>query len=474
MRERAMNRIIRLPCILGVAAALGTPVPALAQRVEKVTQVRMARADSCPMVQRTAILPELNEAQKEFFPAPIAMLFAGIAGNLVQSGLTAAGDALEQASKEKGFVAEASTSYRALRLLARGADKLIAEVKPRETCLILFSQGDGPGIDDLLSEKALIALNGLERDKLRAFRKDEDQAVIEELKGLGLRKVPSVYVEAYLLNSDEGTQVRPVLVWYRDKLSGATSKESASEYHVTFSTPSASEGGTAFAVARLLLPRIAPGRALGPDGLAASKSLVVPLRPNAGFVDGRLTAANLAYAQEATRKRELVVATRGLEAARRKFRGNTSQEANDTITAAQQAETDAKENLRLASEAADTQKDENVGVTNVKSRFVVIREPNQFGLALAKALKGQADAAGKAVTTALSPQPDWTTSDTAYISAETALAAKQREYDAAVLGGKTDDALRLSGELEVLKAKVNEAAVAIKRPIPYLSLLKTP
>ena len=68
-------------------------------------------------------------------------------------------------------------------------------------------------------------------------------------------------------------------------------------------------------------------------------------------------------------------------------------------------------------------------------------------------------------------RPSSPSNDTAYIKTEATLAATQREYDAAVTGGDAAVIAKLRGELNVAKAKLNEAAVAIKRPIPYSGLI---
>jgi hypothetical protein len=222
----------------------------------------------------------------------------------------------------------------------------------------------------------------------------------------------------------------------------------------------------------LKLPKIAPGQTLAWDDLRSSTSPMMAARPTAGVIDTALTNANGAYTALATRKREQIVADRALLAAEARLKAKP-QDADllAVRTAAADAAKDAQAAVSLADTAANAIGDSPVGATNVSARFVVIRAEDKFGMALAKALKGQADAAGKAATEALAPKPEFTANDTAYLAAEATLAAKQREYDAAVTSGDAAIIAKLLGELNVAKAKVNEAAVAIKRPIPYPGLL---
>lgn len=108
---------------------------------------------------------------------------------------------------------------------------------------------------------------------------------------------------------------------------------------------------------------------------------------------------------------------------------------------------------------------------NVKARLVIIKDANKFALAIAAAMKGSADAAATAVTKELTPSTAWSTDATAFITAQTAVDGKQRDYDAAVTAGDTAKSATLGDELRVAKAKLNEAAAALNRPLPYPDLL---
>jgi hypothetical protein len=69
----------------------------------------------------------------------------------------------------------------------------------------------------------------------------------------------------------------------------------------------------------------------------------------------------------------------------------------------------------------------------------------------------------------LKSKPDFTASDTAYLTALTTLQAKELAFASAVEKGD-GAAIAAAAEVLLAKAKLNEAAVAINRPIPYPQL----
>lgn len=474
---------MRMACkasLVALAAAQLAAAPAVAaERPDTISRAFAYVAPECPVTPGVAIQKEVDEGRLEFLGPVVGMIIAGIAGELVKTGVTAAGDALEQASREQGFGAEGTTWYHSATLRARTKSGELARITRNTACLVLFTQdADGAKIADFpaaiaadstiqtaLSKSASTAL-------ITTPESDEARDAMTLLVERGAARVPGLYVEARLLSGKEGIVVRPVLVRYAKALPGAPKALSAAELHVTLATPGATDLGTAFATVRLKLPKIAPGQTLTWDALRASASPMMAARPTAGPVDAALTNANAAYTALATRQRELVVANRALLAAETRLQAKPQDaDLRAVHTASVAAAKDAQEAVTAAEAAANAVGDAPVGVINVSSRFVVIRAENKFGMALAKALKGQAEAAGKAATAALAPQPEFTANDTAYITAEATLAAKQREYDAAITAGDSAIIAKLLGELNVAKAKVNEAAVGIKRPIPYPGLL---
>lgn len=451
------------------ALALAAAQPALAERAEIVRQAHAIALPTCPGVPDEATSAEWADKTDEVAPL-LAALIAGAAGELVKGGLTAAGEALETASKEKGIVAESTTTFFATRVAARSGSSKTARLVPQPTCLVLYADGEG-AIDGIATDAALKA--ALEADAAQGVTLplyDGQGTVARTLTDAGVATLPSLYAEVRVIPLREGVVLRPVLVWYRQRMDRAPTGRAAAELHVTLSVPAATDSGTAFATVRLPLPKIAPGQALAWRALRSSTSPVMAARPTAGFVETRLASMNAAYALAGTRRRELVVADRALASARRKHAAKPTAETREAVEAATLAQADATSDLASANAAADAVKSVDAGATNAKVRFVVVRDENAFGLAIAKALKGQAEAAGKAVTTALTPTPDWAATDTAYATALAAVAAKQRDYDAAVAGGSGEVA-KLGDELLVLKAKLNEAAAASNRPLPYPSLL---
>ncbi len=459
------------------AAALSAPAMA-ADRPDTITKAFVYVAPACPVTPAVAIQKEVEEGRLEFLGPVIGMIVAGIAGDLVKSGVTAAGDALEQASREQGFGVEGTTWYQSAMLRQRGGNGQLARITPNPACLVLFTQDQGGA--DIAGFPAMVAgdpvvvaaLAKIRSAALIATSGDDADDAMALLKERGAARIPGLYVEARILSGKEGIVIRPVLVRYAKALPGAPKAASAAELHVSLAVPGATDIGMAFATVRLKLPKIAPGQTLAWDDLRSSTSPMMAARPTAGVIDTALTNANGAYTALATRKREQIVADRALLAAEARLKAKP-QDADllAVRTAAADAAKDAQAAVSLADTAANAIGDSPVGATNVSARFVVIRAEDKFGMALAKALKGQADAAGKAATEALAPKPEFTANDTAYLAAEATLAAKQREYDAAVTSGDAAIIAKLLGELNVAKAKVNEAAVAIKRPIPYPGLL---
>ena len=457
-------------------AALLVPGHAGAEERGEITRtVSSFAARECPLTPPHALDAEVAET-KEIVPF-LGAILAGIAGTVVQQGLTAAGDALEAASKEKGIVAEAATTFPVSRLQLAGAGSPVARTEPLANCLVLFSPGTEP-IEDLPSDPKIVEFGksaaGLGQP-LALFDPNFQAQRIAALRARGVTTIPSLYVELQLITFGEGMRLRPALVWYRNRLSKAPSGTSDAELHATLATPgagtSAGDIGTIFAGARMMLPRVKPGDFLDWTRLGTATSVTVPLRPTAGYVDGRVAAANTAYTTLATKKKEERVAQRAAATAVRKHNAKPTTDTAEAVVTTAETYTNAMEEHTLAGDQVDALQESNLGWTNSKLRFVVIRDANQFGLALAKALKGQAEAAGKAVTGELTPKPDWMAGNTAYLTAKTELDAKQREYDAALLANDSALIAKLGDELILKKAKLNEAAVAINRPLPYPSLL---
>lgn len=465
--------------LLATLIAQTAAIPAaFADRPDNISKAFAYVAPTCPVTPTVAIQKEVEGRRMEFLGPVLGAIIAGIAGDLIKTGVTAAGDALEKASREQGFGVEGTTWYQSAQLRARASKDKLAHITFNPACLVLFTQE--PSGEDISTFPDAVAKDPAIAPALAAILTkapittsgQDGKDAMDLLLENGAARAPGLYVEARILNSKEGLVIRPVLVRYARSLPGAAKASSAAELHITLATPGAADLGTAFATVRLKLPKIAPGQTLTWNELRSSASPIMATRPTAGVIENALTNANGAYTAAATRKRELVVAERAQKAA--EVRLTAKPQDADLLavkTAADTAVEDAIAAKTAATDAANAVTDIPVGATNVSARFVVIRAENKFGTALARALKGQAEAAGKAVTEAVAPKPDFTANDTAYLAAEATLAAKQREYDAAITAGDAAVTVKLLGELNVAKAKVNEAAVAIKRPIPFPGLL---
>lgn len=457
--------------------------PTLAQRAETVShaQVRVTKSNgqtpTCPLT-RDADLSGDRERVTEFLGPLVATLFAGFAGDLVKSGVNALGDALDQASKERGFVAEGDEKYNfgqisKMDLPDPDTKEVLsteASFVPGEHCLILYVPSNEGKFGDALSRTAITAngrfqLNGTEEDG------HERRAVENRLKKLGLSDLPKVYIEALVIPGREALVVRPSFVWYRTRLNGAPKRSSATELHLSFATPGFDAEkpsiGSPFASARIKLPKMVPGTALGPSDLRGYDSIWLPLRPEEGSVKKTVEVYNAALTTIQTRQLELTKADRALEVARLA----TGDPAAEELRTAQHARNDASRALKIAVVKGSLLDTAAAGATNVQMRFVVVPDANKFGQAIAKALKSQAEAAGKGVTEGLTPKPEFASTDTAYLTAMITVDQNQRLYEKAVEEGDADKIATASDTLRISKAKANEAAVAASKPLPFPGIL---
>lgn len=465
-----MQRITGLVAALAVAISIGSP--AIAQRAETVSPAMVFERDKCLLTPYSALAAE-RARTGEFLGPLLVTLFAGLAGDLVKSGVNALGDALDTASQEHGFVAEGAAGIRFGAIDPASAEAQRAIFRPTERCIGLYVPSGEGDIANIFSDTALTRNGTIPFDWLNSPQ--EKLARTNEFIKLGMTSLPTVYAEGVILPGKEGFIFRPMLVWYRTALKGAPKSRTAAEMHVLFATPSFDAKtpgiGGGFAGARLTLPRLAPGNVLDWNQLQGSKSVWLPLRPTAGVVDAQLQSLNTAYTMVGTRSAELAKADKALAAAQRVKARKPGPEADEAVAVAQETVDEATQALKKASDAVADRKSVPAGATNIQVRFVAIRDANKFGLAVAKALKGQADAAGKGVTDALTPKPDWATTDTTYLTAMITVEQKQKLYDDAVGAGDAAAIVKTGDDLRIAKAKANEAAVAAMKPLPYPGLL---
>jgi hypothetical protein len=497
-----------------------------AQRAETILPARAIVRDECPVTPSKLIAKEFMPEQESGLAGALASIGASIVSDLVKAGVTGLANALEAASQEHGYVAEATTDFDFYRLNPPKAlaDGDLPTLSTGRTCLVLYvpastddssvfaTAADLKALSDRKAGNPLYTFaNGPEGDLLPPADR------IAKLVEIGLDKAPALYVEAELLARPDGMIVRPVLAWYREKLKGAPLASSGVELQATFAVPGGtdkSDIGDIFAVARIKLPTMSPLKLKkggqpsypsdslkGADELASFSSPVILQRPTAGSPNDTVTAYSAAYTSFATLKADVRAKERAATSKERKLKAaigeldaenkkpkpdpakvkKLQQQVDELNNEAEiVAASDARADLKVAGNKRDglkyTGKDGarlSVGSTNVKLRFVVIKDANKFGLALAAALKGQAEATGTAVKNQLTttPEPDWSTEKTAYLEAVSQLNAKQREYDAAVTAGNAADISRFADEVQVQKGRVNEAALAAHLPMPYKGLL---
>lgn len=452
-------------------------VPAAAQRSERINRGTVFVTEKCPL-SPDAAAP--NEAAREFLFAPILGAFAG---ELIGAGVNALAQALDRATQERGFVAEGVSSFYFNEIKKRDADHALARAEQRPMCVVLYLPAETGDIGDLVTDPELVRFNqemtNTYAERLRIFAPGDNVAaqVVADFRSRGIERMPAVYAEIAVLRRSEGMVLRPVLLWYRQRMPGAPSGRTAAELHVSFGTPAsgadATDIGSIFSAARILLPQVTPGGQIqGWHALSPYQSVIVPARPMAGAVDTTLTAYNADYTAVATRTEEKAVTQRALEAAMRLPQGPEREEA---IIVARDANERAAAVLQAATTQANRRESIEIGATNVKARFVAVREADRFGQAIATALGARreqiATAATTAITNALTPSPQWEASRTAYIEAQNNLEAKQVELAAATQSGDAAAIVRLTAELRLLHARLNEAAVAAHRNVPYPNLL---
>ncbi len=466
----------RLFAFIAAATVAASTSLSAAERRDTVVPVQMAVRDSCIVAPTGATKAErVLDAKESAFGVALGTMGAKFVGDLVGAGLDALGTAIETASAEHGYVATGQTHYPFYTTRLAAAGRKTADLQQPPACLILFGQSGRGLVADAKSIPALTELHKQGSDKALGLQLMEDPTAEASLGDIGLATLPTIYIEVETWETQDGTVVRPVLVWYNQALKGAPAKPAPAELHITFATPSGTSSlGTSYAIVEIALPPIAPGTALGPQQLAGRGVVGIPARPTAGSPDSGVTALNLHYTALATANAELDQAATTLATAKRALARNKTAQTEEAVFVATEALTAKTAAQKAAVNAVSNLKSAKVGTTNVQARFVVIKDANAFGQAIGKAIKARADDAKTLAVEELTPKgptPVWAATDTAYLQAGENVAAKQREVDTAVSGGDASALARLNGELVILKARANEAAVAASRPLPYPNLL---
>lgn len=525
----------------GLLASAGASAQAQSARAERVSHAVVSMEYGCP------ITPPLPTATLDRGGRPIGAIvgtvLAGVAGDLAASSLNAIGGALEEASKEKAFVAEGATSFdfylvgqtaaQAWTLEPNFRVKAPRDGGPMQTTPAVEEDADSDGGADAgtaqgagqgeargssptrsgaprggsradaagSSENAarclVLALpaSASRSETQRPLTTQDLQTAfpgiaasrtanaLARLQGLGLGALPAVYVEAELIAVPDGMIVHPVLVRYGAPIKGAPTGDTATELHVSFATPGGADTtdiGTLFGVARIELPRMKPGgnksgerqTLYGREALAPYGRVVTPLRPSAGAADEALKARTGVHATIDAKRKEISQLLEVQRLAQRSLDQNQKpadrQGLQNALDDARRAVGNAQGELTKLRQAETALGPTTAGSTNVKARFVAIRDANAFGLALGKAIKGRAEAAGKDITAELAPKPAWSTEQTAYVESEIAVRAAQRALDDAIAKGETDKVPGLQDGVSKAKAQANQSAVSAGKSPPYV------
>lgn len=425
----------------------------------------------------------LSDATKQNESNPLTAVAVGLVGDVVSAGADALSRALEEASRERTYAATGQASFAFYGIDVPGVDSATSAVLQtlpagKPTCLI-FAVGD-------LSDQT--AAQPLPAPVPSGESAGDAGAVVDlgqKLARLQLPRHPRLFLEAVLEPRADGFVVRPVSLWYREALPSAPDRALPAELHVTFSTPAAqgdaAATGAIFAVARIPLPRIQPG-APGPldlTTLGGYSSVVLPARPRTGRTEEALSAFRALQAERVANETELRVVTRLLGPARTAAAAGN---ATGAIKAVYQALLDREAEARHVQTLLEVRAASlptaiaagSYGSSNVQVRFVLVRDANRFGMAVAAALKARAPAMGQAVTTLLTPDNPlqaWTQLDTAYVTAQGLVQTRLAELTVAQAGGVASTILTAQLALQNAQALANAAAAASGRSLPYPGLI---
>lgn len=456
--------------LIGVCVVLTTTILAPPASGVEVISGRLKVLDQCVLSDLQLARGEQAQIQEGIF-API---LAGVVGSLAQSAVGGLASAIQSASEEHTYSAPATAGYTAGDI-KRGQGPAPWQFKARDQCLIYYVQAPA-------SRKAQKSL-AFVRDAISkgVNRAGEDVTADALRDDLGMSdQEPIVYVEIALLSLREAVVIRPLLVWYRQPLPATRAQPQRIELNVALGLPGyAKDGdelGTLFAMQRFRLPPLMPGgNPLKFEDLTNLSSVYHPIRPTAGYLDGRVASLNTVVAAVDTARAAELAATRAHAAAKEKSDRNGTPENIAATQVAADALADARAQLHRAVTMQNDQSEEKergVGATNARVTFMAIRDANKFGLAIAKALGAKQETVGETVTSSLTPQPTWQTSDTAFLTAMLDVQSKQAAHDAAVAKGDASEILAARNALLIAKAKANEAAIANNRSPPYPGVLE--
>ena len=519
--------------LVGGSALACSPIPAAAQATPSASRLnsefpgQLFVRDQCIFSQIAGSVQE-PVARQEALPGILATLAAGLVGDLAKGALTGISNAIKKASQEHAYTATGSDGFLAGAIVRSGTDEAPTYRFDAEDKCLIFVLPAPTGQRGIASFDAFL---GASAPRLGAETEAAYEVRLQNLRGdldtVGVRAVaPAVYIEVAMVPRTEGTLLQPLAVWYGAPLGGAGTRSRPTELVVELATPSNASGsstiGSLYAVARIALPERAPGNSpLRRDDLINHTAvLYYPNRPETGFVAEQIKALGVAEAAIVTAQVTAATAYRSVTSAirtRDNPANSTARGANqiavdnacDVANAAMAAvnrEIDARTALRegvmpgneenagtplarhsqCPGNAAALAQNPNpnqpvaahiapadtgfTGASNARVSFVVVKDANQFGLAVAEALGAQASAVETAVTTELTPQPDWAATNTTLVTSMTSVLEKQAAYSAAVAAGVPAGILTAHVALLNAKALANQAAAALGEPQPFPGL----
>lgn len=514
--------VVSTCCILAICPSAAAAQLASAP-VQRIGVAEVALSKGCESYSSRMPLFEdgSTEASNEAMASAGAFvpILGGILGDVAGAGLNALATALESASQAKAYGAEGRANFEFYTLNPKSPSVAVPRLGTELDCLSIevpgehFSDSDGranwppPGYEVVGT-------------KVRALGDDKrvtDQQIAELTQSFALpASPPALRIEAEIIPMRDGLYLRPVYIHYATRIPGApASKALPAELHVSLATPTAVKDGAAtenvFAIARIPLPKLKPGDTWWAEQITAQSDLL-PYRPE----DGATAALKAALASgDAYRKGQEDLAAAEVQVAHAvgvRFDGRQISgcvEINcpsylsaygdfkkaklaDLVEWAKRPKSKLPEARRKALDEAEQLYasriltiDESLGrlrnlggrdmptagSTTVEARIVLTRSANQFGLAVAKALKKQEAPLAAAVSGAITKDdPAWTQARSDLAVAKLTVTHKEQALARAKAKDGGDDAEAIEkAELALLEAKMdaNLKAAALDQSIPY-------
>lgn len=508
---------ISICCILAFCPSAAAAQLASAP-VQRIGVAEVGLSKGCETYS-SRVAPSFEDGSTDVLPTGgfLTPILGGILGDVAGAGLNALATALEHASQARAFGAEGRANFEFYTLDVTNSSVAVPRLGTELKCLSI----EVPGVH--LSDSDGIANwppAGYEvvGTKVRALGDDKvlDAQQIADLKrSFALASAPALRIEAEIIPMRDGLYLRPVYIHYATRIPGApASKALPAELHVSLATPTSVKDGAAaenvFAIARIPLPKLKPGDTWWAEQITAQSDLL-PYRPE----DGATAALKVALASAETRRKgqeDLAAAEVQLaHAVGVRFDGNkisgcveincpsylsgfgdlktaglaqlvewAKRPASKLPEARRKALGEAEqlyasriltidESLgRLRNLRGSTRP--TAGSTTVEARIVLTRNANQFGLAVAKALKKQQEPLAAAVSGAITKDdPQWTQARSDLAVAKLTVTHREQALARARATSGGDAEAIEKAELALLEAKTNAnlKAAVLDQSIPY-------